>query len=537
MLPQGNAEVPEWMGKWRNKLIYGDNLSRMRECVAPGSVDLVYLDPPFNSNQSYNVIFKEKNGEHSASQRIAFRDTWKWGPDAIRAYEEIVETGPKKLAKVMQAFKAFLDGTNLLAYLSMMAPRLLELRHVLKENGSLYLHCDPNASHYLKLLLDSIFGPENFRNEIVWKRTPFSGSSKALAKQFPKNHDVILFYSASAEERTWSCPTIPYSAEYLKRFKWKDDRGYYRKTLLKTFSQATFDRLKKEDRLVEPVREGAKYSYKQYLLESSGKTQIDDVWTDINMLNPVAKERVRVGYPTQKPEALLERILLASSREGDLILDPFCGCGTAIAVAQHLKRRWIGIDITQAAIKVIKGRLIERFPDIDYDTSQSEPVSVEDALALAEGDPYEFQWWIVQRVEGDVEEKKKGADRGIDGRIYFHDDLGNSHEIICSVKAGQQLHVNYVRDLRGVIEREKAAIGVLLCAHEPTGPMLREAAEAGEFKTKWGESFPRLQILTVKDIMIGQRTIERPRPHGKTVAREMRTTFPARTSAQIKLFK
>ena len=304
-----------------NTLYYGDNLDVLREHGGDQSVELVYLDPPFKSNRDYNVLFAEQDGSRSAAQIKAFEDTWRWDQGSARAYAEVVEAGGD-VAKAMMAFRTFIGENDMLAYLSMMAPRLLELRRVLKPTGSIYLHCDPTASHYLKMLLDAIFGPVRFRNEIIWKRTPFSGSSKALAKQFPRSHDVLLFYS-KAEDWTWNQPTKPYSEKYLSRFKWDDGdgRGPYRKTLLKTYSKETFARLQADNRLIPPVKKEAKWNYKQYLSESSGTVQTDDLWTDIDAINPVAKERL--GYPTQKPEALLERIILASSKEGDLVLDPF----------------------------------------------------------------------------------------------------------------------------------------------------------------------------------------------------------------------
>ena len=343
--------------QWKNKLYFGDNLPIMREYLQDESVDLIYLDPPFNSKATYNVLFAEKNGSQSSAQIAAFEDTWHWGEDAQEAYEKLIKRSDK-LSDLVEAFYGFLGANDMMAYLVMMALRLAELRGILKPAGSIYLHCDPTASHYMKLVLDSIFGPRGFRNEIVWKRTPFSGSSKARSKQLPKNHDVIFYYS-KGNKWTWDPPAIPYSEKYLKRFKWKDDRGIFRKTLLKTYSRETLERLRQEGRLIEPLEAGAHYSYKQYLAESSGTRQLDDVWTDVNMINPVARERL--GYPTQKPEALLERIINASSNEGDVVLDPFCGCGTTIAVAERLKRRWIGIDITYLAISLMKTRLHDAF--------------------------------------------------------------------------------------------------------------------------------------------------------------------------------
>jgi len=341
---------------WKNKLYFGDNLQILRDHIKDESVDLIYLDPPFNSKATYNVLFAEQNGTQSQAQIKAFDDTWHWGMESEEAFHELVTEGPGKLPDLMDALRRFLGTNDMMAYLAMMAIRLVELRRVLKPTGSIYLHCDPTASHYLKLVMDAVFGFAQFRNEIVWERTPFSGSSKARARQLPRSHDVLLFYTAGGSW-TWNTPTEPYSQEYLQRFKWDDGdgRGPYRKSLLKTYSQETFERLKADGRLVEPKRAGAKWGYKQYLAESSGTRQVHDIWTDVNALNPVAAERL--GYPTQKPEALLERIIQASSNEGDLVLDPFCGCGTTIAVAERLKRRWIGIDSSSVAIELTKKRL------------------------------------------------------------------------------------------------------------------------------------------------------------------------------------
>ena len=488
-----------------NRLYYGDNLDVLRRHVENESVDLVYLDPPFKSNQSYNVLFAEHDGTRAAAQIRAFEDTWRWDQAAAAAYQETVEQGGR-VSQTMQAFRTALGDSDMLAYLAMMAPRLVELRRTLKPTGSLYLHCDPTSSHYLKMLLDAVFKPAHFRNEIAWKRTPFSGSSKARARQYPRSHDVLLFYT-KGEDWTWNQPTTPYSTEYLARFKWddQDGRGPYRKTLLKTFSDETFERLKREGRLIEPTRPGAKWSYKQYLSESSGTVQIDDSWTDINAINPVARERL--GYPTQKPEALLERIITASSNEGDLVLDSFCGCGTTISVAQRLNRRWIGIDITHLAITLIRHRLRDAFGEAIKETYEvvGEPVSLPDAEELAVQDPYQFQWWALGLVGARPAEQKKGADQGIDGRLYFHDapEGGKTKQIIFSVKGGL-VGASHVRDLRGVVEREKAEIGVLVSMQQPTQPMRKEAASAGFYESPWGKH-PRLQILTIQDLLDGKK--------------------------------
>lgn len=334
------------IANWKNQTIWtGDNLDIMRGMNSE-SVDLIYLDPPFNSNKSYSAPI----GSEAAG--AAFKDTWTLS-DVDIAWVGLIAENEPCLPHVIDA-AGIAHGKGMKAYVVMMAVRLIEMRRLLKLTGSIYLHCDPTASHYLKLVMDCVFGSGNVRNEIVWKRTPFAGSSKARAQQLPKSHDVILCYSKS-EKRTWNPPMLPYTDEYRKRFRHTDTRGSYRKTLLKTYSQETLERLRTEDRLIEPVRPGAHYSYKQYLHESSGQRQLDDVWVDINMINPVAKERV--GYPTQKPLALLNRIIEASTNEGDVVLDPFCGCATTCVSAHALGRLWAGIDISPKAAELIVYRL------------------------------------------------------------------------------------------------------------------------------------------------------------------------------------
>jgi len=509
-----------------NTLYYGDNLDVLRHHVRDESVDLVYLDPPFNSNASYNVLFAAQDGTRSAAQIKAFEDTWRWDQAAAYDYRQTVEQGGR-VSQAMQAFHTLLGPSNMLAYLAMMAPRLLELRRVLKPTGSLYLHCDPTASHYLKLLLDAVFGPEHFRSEIVWKRT----SAHSSAKRYGPVHDLLLFYTKS-KDFTWVPQFGPYSEEYLgskyrnvneqgRRFRLSDLtalgvrqgssgqpwRGFdpAPKGLHWKFTIESLERLDSEGRINWPVR-GGWPSYRRYLDEVRG-VPLQDVWTDIDPINSQAAERL--GYPTQKPEALLERIIKASSNEGDVVLDPFCGCGTAIAVAQRLKRRWIGIDITYLAVTLMKYRLLTAFGEQIAKTYRvvGEPVSVDDAASLAREDPYQFQWWAVGLVGARTVEQKKGADQGVDGRLFFHDDhSGKTKQIILSVKAGKTGPA-HVRDLRGVVEREKAEIGVLLTMQEPTQPMRSEAAEAGFYVSPtWADrQFPRIQLLTVAELLAGKR--------------------------------
>jgi site-specific DNA-methyltransferase (adenine-specific) len=523
-----------------NHLYYGDNLDVLRRYVKDETVDLVYLDPPFNSRQDYNVLFAEKDGSQSSSQIHAFEDTWEWNIDAQRAYEQIVEQGGR-VADALRAFKTFLFNSDMMAYLAMMAPRLVELRRVLKETGSIYLHCDPAAGHYLKILMDAAFGPQFFKNEIIWKRT----SAHNSAKRWGPVHDLILFYSKS-ESSTWNRVYQGYTAEYLERFyRHEDEGGRYtlgdltgagkrqgesglpwrdvnptkagRHWAVPRPHQAglSWDELSVQQRLdqldlagliVWPSKGGIP-RFKRYHDVDRGVV-VQDVITDIDPLSTHAKERL--GYPTQKPEALLERILKSSSNEGDVVLDPFCGCGTTVQVAQRLNRRWIGIDITHLAIGLIKKRLSDTYgPEIKstYDVI-GEPTDYAGAAALAAENKFQFQAWALGLCDARVaESSKKGADRGIDGRLYFHDDeSGNSKQIIFSVKGGG-VSVPQIRDLRGVIEREKAEIGVFLSFEEPTKPMLKEAAEAGFYKSGPLDKalYPRLQILTIQQLLDGKQ--------------------------------
>ena len=371
-----------------NQLYYGDNLDILRVHIPDESVDLIYIDPPFNSNQAYNVIFSETDGSSSQAQIQAFEDTWRWGETTEQAYHELVVTAPHLLVETIKSFRGFLTETNLMAYLVMMALRLVELHRVLKPTGSFYLHCDPTASHYLKIILDQIFGVENFRNEMVWsyRRWP------AKQKNFQKMHDIILFYSKEKQENTFNMIYETLSAGTLKRWKGKK-------------SKVSFEG---EIRLVTQMTN----------VESQGRPA-DDVWS-IPVINSQAKERL--GYPTQKPEALLERIIKASSNEGDVVLDAFCGCGTAVAVAQRLNRRWIGVDITHLAIALLKYRLADAFgDDVKYEII-GEPKDAESAKALAVQDRYQFQWWALSLIRArPYQGKKKGADEGVDGVIYYED--------------------------------------------------------------------------------------------------------------------
>ena len=457
-----------------NLLYYGDNLDVLRRHIADESVDLTYLDPPFNSNATYNVLFAEQNGSRAAAQIKAFGDTWQWDEAAAKAYQEVVEAGGKP-SQAMQAFRTFLGDTDMLAYLAMMAPRLVELRRALKPTGSIYLHCDPTASHYLKMLMDAVFGPGNFRNEIVWYY--YNKMHDRRKKLFAAANDTILFYVKSVDS--------DFTFHQLKEQRDNPVKQLARK--------------KANGRMVNVKGDDGRCVYR-----IKADRTIDNVWR-IPCLQPAASERL--GYPTQKPEALLERIIQASSNEGDVVLDPFCGCGTTIAVAQRLNRRWIGIDITCLATTLIKTRLRDAFGDAVGRTYRTigEPTALPDAATLAAEDRYQFQWWALGLVGARPVEQKKGSDKGIDGRLYFHDEAegGKTKQAVLSVKAGNT-NVAHLRDLRGVLEREGAEIGVLITMQEPTRPMRAEAAGAGFYDSPWGTKHPRLQLLTVEQLLAGK---------------------------------
>ena len=515
----------------KNQLFYGDNLDVLWRYVADESVDLVYLDPPFNSNADYNVLFAERDGTRAAAQIQVFEDTWRWDEGAARAYEDVVEAGGL-VSQEMQAFRTFLGESDILAYLAMMAPRLVELQRVLKPTGSLYLHCDPTASHYLKMLLDAVFGPTKFKNEIIWKRT----NSRSTSGRWPRIHDVILYYSKSRsvfnslkvkgdeakmphtlitgadgeKYQTYELTAPGATQDGASGRPWRGfDPNIYARHWANNHAQ--MDEWDMAG-LIHWPKVGKAGGFPRRRDDSpfdpqAREVSVGDVWTDVDRINQAAKERL--SYPTQKPEALLERIISASSNEGDVVLDPFCGCGTTVAAAQTLGRKWIGIDVTHLAITLIRHRLKDAHGDDIEKTYRvvGEPVSVPDAEALAVAEPFQFQCWalglVAARPDGEV---KKGADRGIDGRVYFHDGDGGSgktKQIVISVKAGK-LHAHYVRDLRGVLEREKAALSVLLTFHAPTKAMRIEAASAGFYDSPWGQH-PRVQILTVGELLAGKK--------------------------------
>jgi site-specific DNA-methyltransferase (adenine-specific) len=457
-----------------NKLFYGDNFEVLKLHIRSESVDLVYLDPPFQSGRDYNVLFQEQDGTKAKAQIKAFEDTWEWGTEAAEIYDEVV-SGGGAVGNALEAFRQLLGGTPMLAYLSMMAPRLVELRRVLKPTGSIYLHCDSTASAHLRLLMDAVFGQKNFRNDILWYY--YNKMHDSRKKMFPRATDTLLFYVKDV--------TQPFTFKQLKEIRDKPTMQLARK--------------KVDGRMVN-----AKDDEGHVIYRLKEDRTIDNVWR-ISTIQPADKKQ-RMDYPTQKPERLLERVIEASSNEGDVVLDPFCGCGTAVVVAQKMKRQWIGIDVTHLAVGLIKFRLLHSFglkAGKDYEVI-GEPTTIEGAKQLAADDTHQFEHWSLGLVGARKSAKGKGSDKGIDGQLSFQEGgTGSPHQkILISVKSGK-VSSPLVRDLRGVVERDKAAIGLFITLQPPTKDMRTEAASAGFYESPWGKH-PRIQILTVEDLIEGK---------------------------------
>jgi DNA modification methylase len=515
-----------------NHLYYGDNLHVLRNDTASESVDLIYLDPPFNSKRDYNVLFKSPKGVGSDAQIAAFEDSWHWNQQAEREFNELLYQKNTDLAELMKALRSFLRENDMMAYLTMMANRLLELHRVLKSTGSLYLHCDPTASHYLKLVLDGVFGKEAFKNEIVWKRTDAHNDPK----RYGNVHDTVFFYAKTKAYR-WIPQFTAHRASYVASH----------------WNESPSGRLWKAENMLDPRSQMAEYEFKgtvarwrtnhEGMMElwnmpqtevpgSHGRIKLtkegnprkdcrirflDELpgvalqtwWDDIKSIRGGADEGL--GYPTQKPIALLERIVQASTNEGDIVLDPFCGCGTAVHAAQKLKRAWIGIDITHLAISLIEKRLKDAFGKRCKFEVHGTPEDLASARDLALRDKYQFQWWAVSLVDAQpFQGKKKGADGGVDGLKFFRDvDQKDVHKIVVSVKGGG-LKADDVRALNHVREREKADIALLLSLDEPTAGMVKDAASAGFYDSPNGKKFPRVQLLTIESLLSGAARPEHP---------------------------
>lgn len=521
-----------------NSLYFGNNLAVLSEREQDGtyrfpseSVDLIYLDPPFNSNRDYNLIFREQSGDKAEAQIKAFTDTWTWDQQARDTLEDITGAGvnegriPDRVARLIDSLVRGIGHNDMSAYLVNMTPRLVHLHRILKRTGSLYLHCDPTANGYLRVLLDAIFGPENFRNEIVWQRTAAKGDAR---RKLGANHDVILAYGKSDAAYFTPARREP-DAEYLARFTYDDNdgRGPYRLAPLDSpnprpnltyeykgysppakgwrVSRAVMEHLDAEGRLAFPRAPTGRIARKHYLREQDNPT-LGDVWTDIPPLQAASTERL--GYPTQKPLPLLERIIGMASERGGVVLDPFCGCGTALVAAQKLGRKWIGIDITHLSIAVMRARLMDSFGLVDVPV-HGVPEDIESARMLAaesKDGRYEFQWWALSKIDARPlgGERKKGADRGIDGVLTFT-ERDSIQRILVSVKSGKP-SLLHVKELIATLETEKGAIGVLIELDEPTSEMRRAALEAGQYESDlWGGRYERIQILTVTDLLDGKK--------------------------------
>ena len=477
----------------QNTLFYGDNLKVLKEYIPNNSIDLIYLDPPFNSKADYNVLFKEPTGALSKAQITAFEDTWHWTDETEKTFKSIVDEAPADVVEMMRSLRKFVGQKNdVIAYLTMMCVRLLELRRVLKDTGTIYLHCDPTASHYIKLLMDVIFGKNNFRNEIVWC---YRGAGYPK-HDFGRRHDIILRYSKTSN--------------YI--FNLDEVREEY--------AEATKERFK---HYIGNIRGGKDFGIQQ--LHPLGK-QPDD-WWQIQPIAPSAKERL--SYPTQKPESLLERIIKASSNEGEVVLDPFCGCGTTVAVAHKLKRNWIGIDITHLAINAIKLRLNKMFgivPKNDFKVI-GEPEDLEGARELSSHNRYQFQWWAFSLINArPYKDKKRGADTGIDGYLYFSHEKDIVRPAIVQVKSGN-VSVKDIRELGHVMDREEADLGLFITLEPPTKQMISEAVIKGFYHSPiFKRDYSKIQIVTIEELLAGVKlnvpTTISPYKEAKPVSKENR---------------
>ena len=443
-------------------LVRGDNLEEMRkfpdECI-----DLIATDPPFNSKRDYFIPYRDEHGQEPNTLLRAFSDTWNWGEAAEDAYNDLIVEVGGQVGDTIQGLRQFLNQTPMMAYLVMMAIRLVEMHRILKSTGSLYLHCDPSASHYLKIVLDSVFGNKNFRNEIVWC---YAGGNPSL-KNYPKKHDILLRYTMS-KKYTFNVEYKPYSNHNAagKRFSTKG----------------------------MSKRRGVNY-------RAEG-TPVNDWWTDIKPL--INLHRERLGYPTQKPRSLYERILQASSNKGDFVLDPFCGCGTTLMAAKALERQWIGIDLTYLAIGAVKTQA-EKFFSTGTGgiTVIGTPEDENTALELARTKPHAFEEWCVTHVL----KFKKGPNGGVDGTFNF--PLGKIKgkqeygKAIAQVKGGNYIP-GHIRDFRTAIRNEKADLGVFIVTYPPTDGMRAEAARSGTYNhPNYEFSVPRLQIYEIQDYFRG----------------------------------
>jgi len=496
-----------------NRLFFGDDLEflRNRDIFASESVDLIYLDPPFNSATNYNILFQGSDGSPSAAQVMAFKDTWSWDESAALALHQL-NTGAHAVVRLVNALEEFLGHSPMFAYVVQMSVRLVELHRVLKPTGSLFLHCDPTASHYLKLVLDGIFGLKSFRNEIIWHYRRWTASSK----RFQRMHDVILYYAKSDETRINPIFVLPTEGQQKKH-----EKGWDRNTVPIDGKRRPQLIVYNQEKVDAAVREGRINldDFSRIVTPNIQLTTAPDVW-QIDFINSQAKERL--GYPTQKPLELLKRIIQSASNPGDVILDPFCGCGTTIDAVESLNmecpndppRQWIGIDITHLAIDLIKSRLAKRFgmTRLNYEVV-GEPTTVGEAHALALENRYQFQYWALGLIGARPwgEDKKKGRDRGIDGwRSFLHGVQRTYQKCIVQVKSGK-VNSSHIRDLKGTMEREKAELAAFISLEPVTSEMRIEAAGAGFYHSEiMNRDYPRIQLLTIEELLKTPDTFKIP---------------------------
>jgi len=522
------------VSKWTNMLYFGENLDAMRKHIADESMDLIYLDPPFNSNASYSVLFPGSGSDPGGSSIKAFDDVWRWNAQSEKAYGEIVDCGPQELVDLVRALHRFLSAGDMMAYITMMATRLLELHRILKSTGTIYLHCDPTASHYMKLVMDAIFGHKNFLNEIIWH---YEGPQSPSSTRFSTKHDVLLRYAKHLEavdvvkDGLYQDISLSLNEARKKGYKTDEEGRWYYDTPTGDYTSDSIKRLEQEGRI---RRTSTGTPRVKYFLEQDDhgrvvrRKKLADVWNDIPSLGLAASSSENMGYPTQKPERLLERLIRADSREGQVVFDPFCGCGTTIAVAEKMGRHWIGMDSTHLALSLLRHRLLSSF---DYDVTYEvvgEPKSLQQAKCLARSDPQQYQLWILGVLGA---RPVKNGGQHIRGHIDFSDDSSDEtkQRVIIEV-AVEVINRSHVKGLNNAIEQENAALGALIAIHEPAEDISKEARAAGSYRQSSTREkiYPRIQLLTIRDIFNGEMIDIPSHPgvqHGRTNQAEQKRLF------------
>ena len=526
-------------------LVRGDNLEEMRK-FPDACIDLIATDPPFNSKRDYFVPYRDAHGQEPDTLVRAFTDTWSWGEAAEEAYQHLLVEEGGQIGDTIQGLRQFLNETPMMAYLVMMTIRIVEMHRLLKPSGNLYLHCDPTASHYLKIILDAVFKPQQFRNEIIWQRT----STHNDGNQYGRIHDTILFYSKS-EQWTWNPVYTELDPAYKKKkYRYLDERGLYRIDNLYASGVTqkgesgqswrginpslsgnhwraprraswpegveppeNYESLSVHEKLDALDANGLIYwpptgnvpGFKRYLSTSKGR-MVQDIITDIKQLGKNSPEKT--DYPTQKPIALYERIIEASSNKGDLVLDPFCGCGTTLMAAEAQDRHWIGIDVTYLATGAVKFQIEKFFPQLRNNiTITGTPENVEQALDLARTNPQGFEEWCVTHVLKFKSNAKKVADGGIDGTFRFpigrvkgKQEYGRA---VAQVKGGNYT-LGHIRDFRTAMQNAEADLGIFVVTSPPSSGMRTEASRAGTYRHPFlNMEAPCLQIYEIQDYFSG----------------------------------